>query len=291
MRRSLSTRTAGILIALLAAVTVVSAADPALAGGPAYGTTTPGPTFLALGDSVPFGFRLYAPAYSDPRAFVGYPEILAADLHLTLLNASCPGETTSSFIDAGAQSNGCENAVGLPIGYRDTFPLHVAYAGSQLQYAVDTLQADKGIQLVTLQLGANDVLLCQQVPQPYCGGGTDLTGITGHVAADLDLILSRLRTDGHYTGRIAVVTYYAVDYSALTGAAGLLAVQALNSAIAGAARAHGAVVADGFEAFRSKALQAGGSSILAGLVLPFDSHPTRLGQTLLAQAVQQAVGR
>ena len=57
-----------------------------------------------------------------------------------------------------------------------------------------------------------------------------------------------------------------------------------------AAEADKAVVADGFNAFRSRALAAGGSSIAAGLVYPNDVHPTAKGHRLLARAVERAVG-
>src|ERR1700721_755840 len=59
-------------------------------------------TYLALGDSVAFGYvppqAVPAPNYSDPRSFVGYPEDVARALHVLVSNASCPGETTGSFL-------------------------------------------------------------------------------------------------------------------------------------------------------------------------------------------------
>jgi lysophospholipase L1-like esterase len=290
----------GLLIALLTALALVAGVTAALtgragdagdAGAPGQASGEPsgsGATYLALGDSVAFGYRGHEADYSDPAAFVGYPQLVAGDLHLDLLDASCPGETTGSFADPDAQSNGCENSVGSPLGYRDGYPLHTYYTGSQLQYAVDTLRSQRQIRLVTLQLGANDAFVCRLAAQDYCTSGTDIAGIAGHVAANLDRILGTLRTEGHYTGRIVVVTYYALDYSDPVGAAGT---QLLDTAIAGAAKDDGAVVADGFAALQAQAGQAGGNSVTAGLVLPNDVHPTRLGQQLLARAVEQAAGQ
>ncbi|MFY9865939.1 MAG: hypothetical protein WAK58_19155, partial [Trebonia sp.] len=67
-------------------------------------------TYLALGDSVAFGFvpsnAVPAPNYFDASSFVGYPEDVAQALHIPVVNASCPGETTASFYIPGAQSNG-----------------------------------------------------------------------------------------------------------------------------------------------------------------------------------------
>ena len=73
----------------------------------------------------------------DAASFRGYPELVGQMLDLNVVNASCPGETTGSFIDITAQSNGCEaNSDGVAAaGYRTNFPLHRDYSGSQLAYA------------------------------------------------------------------------------------------------------------------------------------------------------------
>ena len=290
MRATLGRRTRLLLVALLAAAGLIGVAAPAWADDDASAWHRHAATYLALGDSVPFGFAGNLPqdAYLDPHAFVGYPEIVAGEFDLKVLNASCPGETTDSFIDAAAQSNGCENSLASPIAYRDLYPLRVNYQGSQLDYAIETLQHDRHIRLVTLTLGANDGFLCQQAAQAYCAGPTDLSGLASHVGLNINRILSALRTEGGYTGRIVVLTYYALNYS--PGDPQLPAIQRLDAAVAAAATANGALVADGFEAFRARALRAGGDSIAAGLVLPNDVHPTRLGHRLLAEAVEEAVG-
>src|SRR5512141_421686 len=132
--------------------------------------------YLALGDSVAFGYRppqVTPPAdYLDASNFVGYPEVLAERSGLRLTNASCPGETTASLIDATAQSNGCENSVGLPYGYRTFYPLHVAYQGAQLDYAVQYLRSHPRTRLVSIDVGANDLFICQATT-PDKGTGTD----------------------------------------------------------------------------------------------------------------------
>jgi lysophospholipase L1-like esterase len=301
-----------LLVVLLATIGLVADGFPALAApggaspdgvrhaegrGPDHDANSRGRTYLALGDSVPFGFRPDQPpeVYADPDNFVGYPELIAEDWHLRLLNASCPGETTASFIDATAQSNGCQSRLGSDVGYRDQFPLHVDYAGPQLDYAIEVLEEPKvryaievleepKVRLVTLQIGANDFFLCSQTGA--CGTPEGVQALAAQVGQNVDRILSTLREEAGYTGRIAVVTYYALDYTdpATT------AIQVLNSALTAAAAANGAVVADGFAAFAPRALAAGGSSIAAGLVIPGDVHPTEEGQRLLATAVEQAVG-
>ena len=290
MHLALSRRLRRFVMVLLAVAGLVAVATPALAtpleGRPSHGTTASGRTYLALGDSVPFGFIGNAPSlYPDPDNFVGYPEMLADDLRLRVLNASCPGETTASFIDDDAQSNGCENSLTSPVGYRDRFPLHVQYDDSQLDYAVETLEEGPHVRLVTLQLGANDLFVCVSTDQ--CTTPAGVRDLAVSVQNKLDRILSTLRDEGEYRGRIAVVTYYSLDY---TDPVGVALIQAVNRAMTAAAVDNGAVVADGFGAFRSRALEAGGSSIAAGLVYPNDVHPTAEGHRLLANAVEQAIG-
>ena len=245
--------------------------------------------YLALGDSVPFGYRGGATAeFSDEDNFVGYPELVGEELGLEVLNASCPGETTASFLDSAAQSNGCDNTLTSGFGYRTAYPLHVLYDSvdqSQLDFAVNTLQENEAIELVTLQIGANDVFLCQQTTPSRCSDPAELQALAQTVQANVETILSALREEAGYDGQIVLVTYYALNYADAFGAA----TGALGGGIAQIAAANGADVADGFESFRARAGEAGGDSVAAGLVLPNDVHPSEEGQRLLADAVLAVV--
>ena len=98
-----------------------------------------------------------------------------------------------------------------------------------------------------------------------------------------DSILKALRDQ--YGGQIVVVTYYALNYSDAFGQA----TQVLGNGLAQVAAANGANVADGYEAFRAQAAEAGGDSVAAGLVLPNDVQPSEEGQRLLADVVAGAV--
>jgi lysophospholipase L1-like esterase len=248
-----------------------------------------GGTYLALGDSVPFGYRGGATAeFPDADNFVGYPELVGEELGLEVLNASCPGETTASFLDASAQSNGCLDSLQSDVGYREAYPLHVRYESfeqSQLAFAVDALQENEDIELVTVQIGANDAFICQQTTPTNCSTEADLDTLAQTVQTNLDAILSALRGEGGYDGQIVVVTYYALNYSDAFGAA----TGVLGEGLAQVAEANGADVADGYEAFRARAGEAGGDSVAAGLVPPNDVHPTEEGQRLLAEAVLAVV--
>ncbi len=161
-------------------------------------------TYLALGDSVAFGYvppqAVPAPNYSDPRSFVGYPEDVARALHIPVSNASCPGETTASFFVPGAPSNGCENSPGSSIGYRTEFPLHVQYRGTQMQYALRYLAVHRDTRLVTIDIGANDVFLCQETTADACASTAELQAVLQQIQANLTIIYTLIRDVAHYHG-------------------------------------------------------------------------------------------
>jgi lysophospholipase L1-like esterase len=298
VRTSSAVRFRSLTAGLLAATSLLVAAGcssddgssaAASAPGGSSGAEESGGAYLALGDSVPFGYRGGATAeFSDADNFVGYPELVGEELGLEVLNASCPGETTASFLDASAQSNGCENTLQSDFGYRKAYPVHVQYESfdqSQLDFAVDALQENDEIELVTVQIGANDAFICQQTTSTNCSAEADLRNLAQTVQTNLDTILSTLRGEAGYDGQIVVVTYYALNYSDAFGAA----TGALGGGLAQVAEANGADVADGYEAFRAPAGEAGGDSTAAGLVLPNDVHPTEEGQQLLADTVLAVV--
>ena len=87
--------------------------------------------------------------------------------------------------------------------------------------------------------------------------------MTAQVEKNVGTILSTLRHKAHYHHRISVVSYYSTDYRdpAVTGGIG-----ALNAALARAAAANDAVVADGFGAMAKAAAVAGGDTCAAGLL-------------------------
>jgi hypothetical protein len=285
MRIPALTHTRRLATVLLAAagLVVAAAATPALAAGTSAQSDSAAPSYLALGDSVPFGFHNTTnPAlYLNPNNLVGYPELLAQEAHLRLANASCPGETTGSFIDPTQEIFKCEG----PAGYRTNFPLHVNYAGSQLAFAVHYLRTTPNVRLVTLQLGANDVFLCQAVTADHCASPAELQRVLTLVHENIERIVTTLRTQGHYRGRLIVVDYYALNYADPVDVQGTVA---LDRAIDTAAKDRGASVASGFLAFAPIAIaKGGGDSRAAGLVRPApDVHPTPFGQEVLEDAVQ-----
>jgi lysophospholipase L1-like esterase len=246
-------------------------------------------SYLALGDSVAFGYIAGdGYAYVNAKNFVGFPYHVDAG-RLDTVDAACPGEASSGFISSTGADNGCRP-------YRTSFPLHVGYTSTQLDFATSFLTSHRRTRLVTIQLGANDVFLLQNA----CKGDTTcveagLPQTLATLGANMNAILGSLRATG-FRGVVVVVNYYSLDYTdpVQTGVSA-----AINQTLAAAAKANGAVVADAFTAFQEAASTpfAGGKTCKAGLlnVNPLDPtqqtcdvHPTQSGHQLLAEAVEAA---
>ena len=173
----LACRTLGVLAAT-ASLLGVLATSASSSTKSTVAPVTAGSSYLALGDSVTFGYQepgvTPTPNYHNAASFPGYPEQLGAELHLQAANAACPGETSSSLINASAISNGCENTLGKTAGrYRGTYPLHVSYKGSQLAFALSYLHAHHNVTLVSLMIGANDYFVCTEQTKDSCASNAE----------------------------------------------------------------------------------------------------------------------
>jgi lysophospholipase L1-like esterase len=250
--------------------------------------------YLALGDSVAFGYRPSGatppPNYNDPSTLVGYPEDLGRALQMKVVNASCPGETTGSMIAVGAQSNGCENSVGSSLGYRSFFPLHVKYSGTQLAYAVNYLE-HHSTQLVTIDIGANDAFVCEETTSDQCTSAAELEALVKQIKDNLATIYGEIRNEAHYTGPLVALSYYSLNYSnGLDNAES----QFLNAAIASVTKRFGGIMANGYGAFKVASAKFGGDPCAAGLLVKVSDgcniHPSAAGHLLLAGAIAQALG-
>jgi len=253
-------------------------------------------TYLALGDSVAFGLNptlLVLPPPS-PSVFIGYPEIVDGVLgifgSLKEINASCPGETSSSFTTAGAPDFGCHSMgpQGQP-PYKTSFGLHVSYPNqTQLEFAVSTLSATKNVKLVTLGIGSNDFFLMMR----DCAGdqtciATHVPGVLQTAAANLAQILYAIRHTAHYNGQLVLVGYYAPSADLIPLA------QAFNSTMVAVGAPFGTLYADGFNAFQFAAKPFGGDVCKAGLLIRLsattcDIHPSPKGRDILAATVLAA---
>jgi lysophospholipase L1-like esterase len=292
--RSLIRRAAAVVLGLGVGVAAgLMSALPA-AAAPVAGAAANG-TYLALGDSVAFGYvppdAVPAPNYRSANSFVGYPEDVAQALRVGVWNASCPGETTASMFVAGAQSNGCENSPGSPIGYRTQFPLHVQYQGTQMEYALKYLAVHRHTVLVTINIGANDAFLCEETTADHCTSPAELQALLQEIQANLTAIYTQIRDVAHYQGLLVALTYYSLSYAPGQTAG----TELLNSVIASVTKAFGGKIADGFAAFEGPSLAAGGDPCAAGLLIKLPNgtcniHPSPAGHLLLAQAIEDVVG-
>jgi lysophospholipase L1-like esterase len=276
------------LTASLATMLLIAAGGSALAGD------RDGDLGLALGDSVVFGFIIQdGHAYVNPTNFIGYPERDSLLLGLDIANAACPGETSGSLLSATATDNGCR-------AFRSVFPLHVPYTSTQIAFATEYLKLHRGVRVVTIGIGANDLFLlqgsCASSPNPTACIDAGLPSALVSVGANMAQILLDIRSTG-YGGEIVIVNYYSLDYS---DAANTGITRLLNQAIAAPTRSFGAVVADVFTAFQ-KAVSSpaiAGKTCNAGLLnvnpqdpteLTCDVHPSQSGQRLIAETVAGAV--
>ena len=292
--RSLIRRAAVVAGIAVGVAAILMPTVPASAGsvtGPAANGT-----YLALGDSVAFGYvppeAVPAPNYRSAHSFAGYPEDVAQALRVRVWNASCPGETTESMLVAGVVSNGCENSPGSPTGYRTLYPLHVQYQGTQMEYALKYLAVHRHTQLVTIDIGANDAFLCQETTADHCTSPAELAALVQEIQTNLTAIYTQIRAVAHYQGLLVALTYYSLNYSDPVQVA---EIKLLNAVIAGVTGAFGGKVADGFAAFEGPSAAFGGSPCAAGLLIKLPDgtcniHPSPAGHLLLAQAIENVVG-
>ncbi|HEX3908847.1 MAG TPA: GDSL-type esterase/lipase family protein [Mycobacteriales bacterium] len=265
-----------------------------------------GSGYLALGDSVTFGYResnaipTTRNNYNKPRTFVGYPEDIQRNLGLKVANLACPGETSASLINPKKPSNGCENSPSTtgqtPVGYATNFPLHFKYkdtkaSNGQLATAVRYLKAHPNTRLVSLMIGANDGFLCQE--KGGCTTLAEFNAVLTKIGKNVTHTLKAIRNNAHYTGQIVIVQYYSLDYSNSTDT---LQSNSLNGAMENAAKPFHVRIAKSFALFKKAAAQAGGDACKAQLLTQLKNgtttcgvHPSVSGQALLAQAVEAAI--
>lgn len=195
--------------------------------------------YLALGDSLAFGFQLgrflaevNTGTYNPASFNTGYVDDFAARLrdvkeNIRTVNLGCPGETTLTFIIGGCSF---------------TAPLHTQYTGSQQAAALAFLSAHPNqVSPITLDDGANDITPCLSSSDPNC-----FANALQQIGADLNASLAAIRAVAPRS-EIIVMQYYN-PFAVANPASNGLSV-ALNTVIATVARAHGARLADAFTPF------------------------------------------
>jgi len=278
---------------LIAAVALLVMLATTLLAGPAVHSALAASSrpqaYLALGNSVAFGFNPLL-GRSNAGNFIGYPTPVAAALKENLTNLSCPGETSSHFISLAGSDNGCG-------AYRANFPLHVAYSGTQLAFTDAFLQSHPMTLVVSIDIGANDLFVlldaCSVQANPSLCIQAGLPGMLATLSANLDTIYGHIRNLDGYHHKLVALTYYSLNYSDPTGT---FLISQVNQVVAARTLAWGGIVADGFGAFAAASTAFGGDTCAAGLrivvlssPLTCDIHPSPAGRDLLAQAIVNAL--
>jgi lysophospholipase L1-like esterase len=234
------------------------------------------PSYLALGDSVAFGYSPLVDLNTDQVR--GYPEMLADQRGMAVTNLACPGEASGGFMDPNGADNGCREN-------RTMYPLHVAYTGTQLLAAVDYLEQHPGTQLVTIDLGANDMFLLDHLcaHDATCILENFVPTMTAY-QFNLHFIFTQLRRV--YKGPIVGLAIY--DPTPMDSTAEY-AIGRLDDAFASLLAEFDGVVADGKAAFAAH-----GDPCATGLLIQMpdgtcDVHPTPAGAQILADTIDAAV--
>ncbi len=245
----------------------------------------PPTTYLALGDSLAFGYSqakfnsLYPneePSQYDTGYVDDFGKVLKLfDPSLQTVNDGCPGETTESFIEG-------------PCPYvAEGFPLHHPYSGgpstSQLADALSYLGAHPGsVNPITIDIGANDALgliegTCKLEPACIAAGAP---ATFAHIGANLGLILGELRAAAPHA-QIIVLGLYNPFGETISG--GNLLTGELNEVIASVAAGVGARFADPLPVFNPPGPRERPTiCLLTNMCTPLvDIHPTDLGYAVL----------
>jgi lysophospholipase L1-like esterase len=274
-----------LVAAAVALVAVLPAAPAAACPPPVF--TPPRQYYLALGDSLAFGFSTAkAQAGLPASAFdTGYVDVFAARLArlrpgITTVNYGCPGESTVSFL------------AGPCIWRASGHDLHNDYPGAQIDAAVRFLHAHPGaVSPITLTLWGNDlrefVTACGA--QPDCLNAQAPAAIA-RLATNLTTILTRLRAAAP-AAEIIVTGAYSPYLGQYDTADPLI--QTMNTALAAAAADTRARFANPFPAFNPQGDPAAETAALCALTLlctEGDSHPSDAGYRTIADEVFTASG-
>jgi lysophospholipase L1-like esterase len=299
---------------------VALAALGALVFVPAAGAKSTGSTYLALGDSLAYGYHqaqfkaeLEASGHVEATNFNdGYVDDFGSALRLfnrklQIVNDGCPGETTETMIK-GSGAAGPEYCAGGPTG--TPFPkafLHHPYPGTQLEDAL-AVAKKPGVGTITLDIGANDLLqflahTCGFPATFSCSEG-QIEAEIGHVVTNVGYILGQLRAAAPNAKIIFVSQYNPYPTVLQPEGTGDATVEALNGALKNVAANFGVKFANTARAINFSGTHGGPEAKDVRTVCAFtamcpggvfnpaspdaDIHPTKLGYAVMAGVVGAA---
>jgi lysophospholipase L1-like esterase len=258
-------------------------------------------TYIAVGDSLAYGFKSLnpaspnftdAPTLGQPGYVTAYANTLAAQSGsvYSVLNLGVIGETTSTLFTT-ATSSYPNDELNSNYGTADT---QAALLNTQLT------QLGSSVGAITIQLGANDELEAFEA-----GGATAATAALATVQSNFNILLSQIKSDegGGPLTNVTIIGYYdpyenlptSSPYYFLKTASPSLTTS-LNSVLAQEAAAFGARYVDLYTPFSAQygnydSYVLANSSLDAlppptGYTAPFpNDHPTDLGYALIAQTL------
>ena len=255
----------------------------AIAVAAATGASTPRRYYLALGDSIAYGFQPTKAGRAPAQVRTGFVDVLAARLRarspgLEVVNYGCPGESTVTFARGGCPA------------FRDRIELHDSFRGSQLEAALTFLRAHRGeVSPITVTLYGNDWL---PVLLDTCGGKVACARRHGprEIAAfgsRLTSILQQLRRAAP-TAEIIVTGAWNPDPGQLAPLQAIYA--SFERAIARAATPAHARVARMLPVFNPPGKGQARLCALTFICSKGDPHPTDAGYRAMADAVMRASG-
>jgi lysophospholipase L1-like esterase len=261
---------------------VAVAALLALSGTAASGTPerpvyqSPQKYYLALGDSIAYGFQPTKANVPASAINTGYVDVFAARLRklsskIKVVNYGCPGESTVTFARGGCDW--------LKHGGK----LHDAFRGSQLKAALSLLRAHPGeVGPITVTLWGTDV------PLPLSQNAKRARKAIASFAPRFSAILRQLRTAAP-SAEIIVTGAWNPEADRLAQAEPLY--RSLDAAIKRAASASRVRVANMFTAFDGTGnvkTQQARICRLTFICSKGDPHPTNAGYRAMADAFMAA---
>jgi lysophospholipase L1-like esterase len=271
-------RLAGVVVLVGVALTSAALVDAA------RGAPAPKSYYMALGDSIAYGFQ---PTKLKPGArpsdfASGYVDVVAARLRKTapglrVVNYGCPGESTRTFVRGGCPA------------FTDRITLHDTFRGSQLKAALTFLRAHPNeVSPITLTLYGNDwlpVLLDTCKGKVTCARGRGPKEAAA-LGSRLGSILEQLRAAAP-EAEIIVTGAWNPDPGQLVSLRPMYA--AFESSIARAAAHSHARIARMLPVFNPPGKGQAQLCALTFICSKGDPHPTDAGYQAMADAVMRTL--
>lgn len=233
--------------------------------------------YLALGDSLAFGYQPnFDFSHSYPQMW--YTNDLSKKHVTSFTNLGCNGEKSATFINGGC-----------PYAYL----LHTYYSGSQLNAALSFLAAHPGqVSPVSLDMGANDLL--PDINSSTCTVSstwtTDLANLDSRMTGTiLPKLVAALTVNGVRTGDLVMMNYYDPYQNVCPNSVAY--VQSLNQHLAADAAQFNVPVSDVFTAFGGATTP--NPNICTDTWMCSSSvniHATTAGYTVIANTFQATAG-